>query len=87
MDPEGYQRELAPLLDAISPAGRLMIKAMLNEEREYFLDVAPDDYREVMNFFRVALDLALEHGDEKFAERVRRARKRLGDPDVLLGEK
>ena len=40
-----------------------------------------------MEFFRTALDLALEHEDDEFTERVRRCRKRLGDPDVLLGGK
>ena len=85
MDPDHYQQELAPLLDAMSPAARFMVKAVLDEERGYSINLDPDDYRQAMRFFRSALDLALEHEDDQLAERVRRCRKRLGDPDVLLG--
>ena len=85
MEPERYQQELAPLLDAMSPEGRLTVKAMMDEEHDYSINLDPDDYRQAMEFFRVALDPALEHEDDEFAERVRRCRKRLGDPDVLLG--
>ena len=87
MDPDHYQQKLAPLLDAMSPAARLMIKAMLDEKSNHSINLDPDDYRQVMTFFLSALDLALEHQDDELAERVRRCRKRLGDPDVLLGGK
>ena len=87
MDAERYHPELAPLLDEMSPEGRLMVKAMLDEESDYSINLGPDEYRQAMKFYRAALDLALEHEDDEFAERVRRCRKRLGDPDVLLGGK
>ena len=85
MHAERYQDELAPLLDAMRPAARFMVKAMMDEEHDYSIDLEPDDYRKVMEFFRTALDLALENKDDEFTERVRQCRKRLGDPDVLMG--
>ncbi len=87
MHAERYQDELAPLLDAMSPAARFMVKAMMDEEHVYSIDLEPDDYRKVMEFFRTALDLALENKDDEFTDRVRRCRERLADPDVLLGGK
>ena len=85
MGPDHYEHQLTPLLDAMSPAARFMVKAMLDEESGYSINLDPDDYRQAMTFFRSALDLALEHQDDELADRVRRCRKRLGDPDVLLG--
>ncbi len=87
MHAERYQQELAPLLDAMSPEGRLTVKAMMDEEHDYSINLDADDYRQAMEFFRAALDLALENQDDELAERTRRCRKRLADPDILLGGK
>ena len=78
MDPDPYQQELTPLLDAMSPAARFMVKAMLDEEGNHSINLDPDDYRQAMTFFRSALDLALEHEDNGLADRVRRCRRTAG---------
>ncbi len=75
MDPDHYQQQLAPLLDAMSPAARFMVKAMLDEESGYSINPDPDDYRQAMTFFRSALGLALEHDHDELAARVRRCRE------------
>ena len=43
MDPERYQDELAPLLDAMSPASRFMVKAMMDERHDYSIDLNSDN--------------------------------------------
>ena len=85
MNADRYRQELAPLLDAMCPGARLIVKAMMDAHGGHSVDLEPDTYREAMRFFRSALDMALAHGDDEFAQRVRECRRRLGDPDVLMG--
>ena len=45
MDPDQYQQQLAPLLDAMSPAARFMVKAMLEDGR-LSINLDPGNYRQ-----------------------------------------
>ncbi len=44
----------------MSPAARFMVKAMLDEESGYSINLDPDDYRQAMTFFRSRRRVSVE---------------------------